>query len=319
MRLNPLGRTDLRVSQFALGTMNFGSDWHGSGAVDEKTARELVAVALDLGVNLIDTADIYGYGAAERLLGKILGRRRKNVLLATKLLGRMRPDEPSSGGLSRRRVAEALDESLERLKTDYVDLYMPHGWDPQTPLDETLEALERAVEAGKVRALGCSNFSGPQLSQALASSKRRGGPRLEFDQVQYSLASRFIENDLVPVCRSEEVSILAWSPLGGGLLSGRYRGAERADGRWRDPAKAFPPLPEARLGGLLDMLRQVAVLEGQGQAQLAASWTAGRPGVASAIVGARSPAQLEATLTARPLTDLARKYLDAASDVCAVR
>lgn len=302
MRLRPLGRSALRVSEYSLGTMNFGYDWHGIGAIDEKTARSLVDLALERGVNLIDTADIYGYGAAETMLGKILKGRRGKVLIATKVLGRMKPGDASSGGLSARHIKEALDASLKRLKTDYVDLYMPHGWDPEVRIEETMEAFEKAAAAGKVRVLGCSNFSGEQLASAL----RLG--RLEFDQVQYSAASRFIENDLTPVCAENGVSVLAWSPLGGGLLAARAGRPPR-----------FPNLPEARLAGLVEMLKKVAVLEGVQPVQAALAWVAARPHVASAVVGARTVEQLAATLSAPPLSAKAAALLDRASDVCAIR
>ena len=191
--MNPLGRSGLKVSALSLGTMNFGADWHGIGAIDDKAASSLIDLALERGVNLIDTADIYGRGAAEEMLGRLLKGRRKKVVLATKLLGRMKLDDPSTGGLSARWIKRALDESLKRLKTDFVDLYMPHGWDHEVPLEETLEALDRAVKAGKVRVLGCSNFNGEQLTQALGTSVASKGARFEFDQIQYSLVARFHE------------------------------------------------------------------------------------------------------------------------------
>jgi aryl-alcohol dehydrogenase-like predicted oxidoreductase len=308
VKLNRLGRSGLRVSELALGTMNFGSAWHGVSAVDEKTARDLIDVALEHGVNLIDTADIYGYGAAETMLGKILGKRRRaKVHLATKVLGQMRPGDPKSGGLSRRRIGQALDESLKRLRTDYVDLYMPHGWDVEVPLEETLEALHRAVAAGKVRVLGCSNFTGAQLRASLEACAGGGWSRFEFDQVQYSLAFRAPEDELAPVAAQNGVSLMAWSPLGGGLLSGR-------------PARTrFPNLPEKRLAGLRALLPKAAVLEKQAQAQVALSWLLGRPGVACAVVGASSVAQLEMDLTAGPISRRSREYLDRASELCALR
>jgi aryl-alcohol dehydrogenase-like predicted oxidoreductase len=261
-------------------------------------------------VNLIDTADIYGRGAAEEMLGRLLkGRRRGKVLLATKVLGRMRPDDPASGGLSARWIARALEDSLRRLKTDRVDLYMPHGWDPAVPLEETLEALDRAVRAGKVRVLGCSNFSGDQLASALGSDARR--PRFEFDQVQYSLVARFAETDLVPVAARAEVSLLAWSPLAGGLLTGKYSKADAA-GRRASP-EAFPFVAAAAGTAAADVLRRVAVLEGATPAQAALGWIMGKPFVASAVVGARTPAQLEETLAARPLSARGAALLDRAS------
>ncbi|MCM2303655.1 MAG: aldo/keto reductase, partial [Elusimicrobia bacterium] len=181
--MNPLGRSGLQVSALSLGTMNFGADWHGIGAIDDRTASSLIDLALERGVNLIDTADIYGRGAAEEMLGRLLKKRRGRVLIATKVLGQMDLADDSTGGLSARWIRKALDGSLKRLRTDHVDLYMPHGWDFGVPLEETLGALEAAVKAGKVRVLGCSNFSGEQLAAA------RG--RFAFDQVQYSLAARF--------------------------------------------------------------------------------------------------------------------------------
>jgi aryl-alcohol dehydrogenase-like predicted oxidoreductase len=304
MQQRDLGASGVRVSALGLGTMNFGSDWHGSGAVDEKTADRLLGLALDRGVTLIDTADVYGRGAAETLLGKLLEGRRDRVVLATKVCGVMVPGKPSSGGLSRRHIREGLDASLRRLKTDRVDLYMAHAPDPDTPLEESLAAFEKAREQGKVRAIGCSNFSGAEVAAA------RG--RFSFNQVQYSLAARFIEGDLL----NSGVALMAWSPLGGGFLTGKYRpGAPRPDGRRRDPQAAFPPLPEGRLEGLVRVLDQVAALEGLTPAQTALGWTLSKPWLSCAIVGARSASQLEETLGARPLSPKAAAFLDRASGV----
>ncbi len=317
--LKALGRSGLKVSAIGLGTMGFGSDWHGIGAIDEPEARKIVDLAIDHGVNFIDTADIYGRGASESMLGRILGKKRSKLIIATKVLGEMRAGDPSSGGLSRRHINEALEGSLRRLKTDYVDLYMPHGWDPAVPLVETLEALDSAKKAGKIRVLGCSNFSGEQLQSSLALAAAKGWSRFEFDQVQYSLASRFIENDLVPTCRAGGVSVLAWSPLGGGLLTGKYSSRIRPAGRRQAPDQAFPYLPEERLGGLMKVLEQIAQLEGVQHGQAALAWLIGKPWLASAVVGARSAAQLEASLATRPLSAKAAAYLDKASDLCAPR
>jgi aryl-alcohol dehydrogenase-like predicted oxidoreductase len=310
MELRALGRSELRVSALALGTMNFGADWHGVGAIDDKAASSLLDLAIERGVNLIDTADIYGRGAAEETLGRLLkGRRRGKVLLATKVLGRMRPDDPASGGLSARWIEEALDASLRRLRTDRVDLYMPHGWDPDAPLEETLAALDRAVRAGKVRVLGCSNFSGDQLAASLAAADGRA--RFEFDQVQYSLVARFAEGDLVPVAARAGVSLLAWSPLAGGLLTGKYA-APGAAGRRASP-DAFPRVAAAAGAAAVDVLRRVAVLEGATPAQAALGWIMGKPFVAAAVVGARTPVQLEEALGSRPLSSRGAALLDRAS------
>jgi len=312
--MNPLGRSGLQVSALSLGTMNFGADWHGIGAIDDKVASSLIDVALERGVTLIDTADIYGRGAAEEMLGRLLKGRRKKVALATKLLGRMKPDDPSTGGLSARWITRALDDSLRRLKTDYLDLYMPHGWDHETPLDESLEALDLAVKAGKVRVLGCSNFNGEQLTQALGTAIASNAARFEFDQVQYSLVSRFPESDLLPVARREGVGLLAWSPLAGGLLSGKYAVAG-ASGR-RAAADAFPYVAPERGAAVVAVLRGVAALVGSTCAQAAIGWLLGKPYVASVVLGARTPDQLAELLASKPLSARAEALLDRASEIC---
>lgn len=309
MERRALGRSGLTVSALSLGTMNFGADWHGIGAVDERTASSLIDLALERGVNLIDTADIYGRGASEEMLGRVLKGRREKVLLATKVLGRMVPDDASTGGLSARWIGRALEDSLRRLRTDRVDLYMPHGWDQSVPIGETMEALDRAVRAGKVRVPGVSNFGGPQLAMSLRAAAGRARP--EFDQVQYSLAARSCESDLVPVAREAGVSLTAWSPLAGGLLTGKYA-APGASGRRSSP-DAFPYIPPAAGGAVVEVLRRVAALEGVTPARAALGWVLSKPFVATAIVGARTPAQLEESLGARPLSARAAGLLDRAS------
>ncbi|HEX4047132.1 MAG TPA: aldo/keto reductase [Elusimicrobiota bacterium] len=316
MELRALGRSGLKVSALALGTMNFGADWHGIGAIDGRTASSLLDLALDRGVNLLDTADVYGRGAAEEMLGRLLkGRRRGKFLLATKVLGQMRPGDASTGGLSARWIAKALDGSLRRLKTDRVDLYMPHGWDPAVPLDETLEALDRAARAGKVGVLGCSNFSGPRLALSLKAAAASGFRRFEFDQVQYSLVARFAEGDLVPAASRAGVSLLAWSPLAGGLLTGKYA-APGARGR-RAAADAFPPVAAGPGAAAVEVLRRVAVLEGTTPARAALGWVLGKPFVAAAVVGARTAAQLDEALGAGPLSARGAALLDRASALLA--
>ncbi len=289
------------VSAISLGTMNFGADWHGIGAIDDKTASSLIDLALERGVNLIDTADIYGRGASEEVLGRVLKGRRNKVLLATKVLGRMKPDDPATGGLSARWISKALDGSLKRLKTDRVDLYMPHGWDPEVPLEETLGALEKAAAAGKIRVVGCSNFNGGQFAAA--------GGRFAFNQVQYSLVARFAENERFP-----DASVLAWSPLAGGLLSGKYA-APGAAGRRTSPG-AFPYVAPSRGAAVVEVLRRAAVLDGITCAQAALAWIARRSFVASAVVGARTAEQLAELLDAKTLSPRAAALLDRASEIC---
>ncbi|MBI3297894.1 MAG: aldo/keto reductase [Elusimicrobia bacterium] len=311
-----LGKSGLEVGVLALGTMNFGSDWHGSGLVDEAGARVLVDVAAEAGVNLIDTADIYGYGAAESLLGKILKGRRGKFLIATKVRAHMLPGDPASGGLSAKHIGTGLDASLKRLKTDHVDLFMPHYADPDVPIEESLEAFAHAQRQGKARVLGCSNFPPDLVRTCLAwAGKKR--PRFEFNEVQLSLAAPGGAADLAKLHAEAGVSALAWSPLGGGFLSGKYRGAARAEGRRKDPEKAYPPLPEARLSGLVELLEKAAALEGLTPAQTALGWVIGKPFMAAAVVGARTPAQLRECLAARPLSPAVQSLLDRGAAVVA--
>lgn len=297
VRLNPLGRSGLQVSALSLGTMNFGADWHGIGALDDKAASSLIDLALERGVNLIDTADIYGRGASEEMLGRLLKGRRRKILLATKVLGQMKPGDASTGGLSARWITKALEGSLKRLKTDWLDLYMPHGWDVEVPLEESLGAFEKAAKAGKVRVLGCSNFSGEQFAAA--------GGTFAFNQVQYSLVARFAENDQAP-----DTALLAWSPLAGGLLSGKGPVGRRAS------ADAFPHVAPERGAAVVEVLKRVAALEGASCAQTALGWIMGKPFVASAVLGARTPAQLAELLDSKPLSPRAAALLDRASEIC---
>ncbi|MBI5240811.1 MAG: aldo/keto reductase [Elusimicrobia bacterium] len=308
MEKRALGRSGLEVGVLALGTMNWGSDWMRSTPVDEKTARSLLDLALESGVNLIDTADIYGRGASEAMLGRILGRRRQKVLLATKTRWEMKEGDPSSGGLSRKRIQAALDASLKRLRTDHVDLYMPHSPDPKVPLEETLGTLAAAVKAGKVRVLGCSNFSGAQWRQALAVSQGKGWPRFESDQVEYSLAARSADGDALPVAAAEGVSVVAWSPLAGGFLTPL--------GRRHKAGRGFPPVDASRYSGVVKVLSGVAQKEGTTPAAAALSWVLSRPGIAAAVVGASGVAQLREDLALKPLSARAAGYLDQASMLC---
>ncbi len=296
MKLNPLGRSGLEVSALSLGTMNFGADWHKIGAIDDRAASSLIDLALERGVNMIDTADIYGRGAAEEMLGRLLKKRRNRFLLATKVLGQMDLADSSTGGLSARWITKALEGSLKRLKTDRVDLYMPHGWDFGVALEESLGAFEKAVKAGKVRVLGCSNFSGAQFAAAAG--------KFSFNQVQYSLVARFAEND-----QSPQTPLLAWSPLAGGLLTGKG-----ATGRRADPG-AFPYVAPERGAAVVAVLRRVAALEGSSCAQAALGWIMGKGFVASSIVGARDAAQLGELLDSKALTPRAAALLDRASEI----
>lgn len=231
----PLGRTGVFISRIGLGTMTFGGAGTGLGdmlgGLDAAAADRIVSRALDAGVNFVDTADVYGEGSTETVLGRVLGARRDDVVLATKFSGRTGAG-PNHAGASRLHVLRALEASLRRLRTDHVDLYQLHSLDPYTPLEETLAALDDAVRQGKVRYVGASNLAGWQLMQA---------PQLVSTQSYYSLVGRDIERDLVPVLAERDLSLLVWSPLAGGLLSGKYRRDRAGDGRRAQ--RGFPEFP----------------------------------------------------------------------------
>src|SRR3954469_8682338 len=224
MEYRQLGRSGLRISTITLGTMGFGGTGWASpvGRIDVEGARHQIALARDAGVNLFDTADVYSAGLSEQILGDALGKDRDDVLVATKVRGDMGPG-PNDGGLSRHHVVRACEASLRRLGTDHVDLFQVHEWDGVTPLEETLDALDHLVRSGKVRYVGCSNYAGWQMTKALGVSERRGFQRFVSQQIYYSLQARDAEYELIPAAIDQGVGIMVWSPLAGGLLSGKYR------------------------------------------------------------------------------------------------
>jgi aryl-alcohol dehydrogenase-like predicted oxidoreductase len=277
-------------------------------------ARRQIDMALDAGINLIDTADVYSFGVSEEMIGESLEGRRDKVLLATKARMVM-SDDPNDGGLSRHHLIESVEKSLRRLRTDHIDLYQVHEWDGHTPLEETLDTLDTLVRSGKVRYIGCSNYAGWQLMKALGISDRLGYQRFVSQQIHYSLQAREAEYELIPVTLDQGVGVLVWSPLAGGLLSGKYRrGSEQPEGRqlsgWGEP----PVRDEEALYGVVDVLLRVAETLGVSAAQVALAWLLGRPGVTSVIVGARTDEQLADNLAAADLelADDQRALLDAA-------
>jgi aryl-alcohol dehydrogenase-like predicted oxidoreductase len=318
MDYRQLGRSGLRVSALTLGTMTFGG--RGSfaqvGDLDQGAAARLLDIALDVGVNFIDTANVYSDGASEEIVGKILRGRRDRILVATKARMTM-GDGPNEAGLSRHHLIAACEASLQRMGIDHIDLFQVHEWDGQTPLDETLSALDTLVRDGKVRYVGCSNYSAWQLMKALGISEARGFERFVSQQIHYTLQAREAEYELVPIAVDQGVDILVWSPLAGGLLSGKYRrGQDAPEGsrgltEWNEP----PVRDEEALYDIVDAL--VAIGEGHGvsAAQVALAWLLGRPGVASLIVGARTEEQLADNLAAAELelSDDERERLDAIS------
>jgi aryl-alcohol dehydrogenase-like predicted oxidoreductase len=305
MEYRQLGNSGLRVSLLSLGTMTFGggSVFGKVGATDVKGARRQIDLCIEAGVNLFDTANIYSHGASEEILGKALEGRRNDALVATKARQVMR-DGPNEGGTSRYHIIRECEDSLRRLKTDYIDLYQLHGWDGETPLEETLDALDTLVRSGKVRYVGCSNYSGWHLMKALGISDRRGFQRFISQQIHYSLQARDAENELVPISIDQGIGILVWSPLAGGLLSGKYRrGQQTPEGTRHFNQWGEPPIhDENKLYDIIDAVVGIAESHKVSAAQIALCYLLGRPAVTSLIIGARTEEQLIDNLAAANVT-----------------
>lgn len=299
-----LGQTGIFVSRLCLGTMTFGGGDNPAGrAIGRLTQAEtdvIVGKALDAGINFIDTADVYGGGGSETLLGETLKGRRDGVVLATKMSGRAGPG-PNQIGQSRLHLMRALEDSLRRLQTDHVDLYQIHNFDPLTSLDDMLRSLDDAVRQGKVRHVGCSNLAAWQLTKALGVSERRELERFVSIQSYYSLAGRDIEHELVPAVRDAKLGLLCWSPLAGGLLSGKFDRSGTADTDARRAKIQFPPVDEARTFDIIDTLKGIAERHGASPAQVALAWLLSRDVVTSVIVGIKRPEQLDDNLGALEL------------------
>ena len=250
--------------------------WRAIGRLSQDAADDLIARVLDAGINFIDTADIYSEGDSERILGKALGKRRKDVVLATKVFGRMGPG-PNQVGLSRGHIMQAVEESLERLGTDYIDLYQIHGFDPLTPLEETLRALDDLVRSGKVRYLGCSNLAAWQLMKSLWISDKCNLHRFESLQAYYTIAGRDLEREVVPVLQDQNLGLMVWSPLAGGLLSGKFdRDSQGPEGARRVDFD-FPPVDKARAFDVVDVMREIATEKQVSVARIALSWLLHQP------------------------------------------
>ncbi|MET0273384.1 MAG: aldo/keto reductase [Phenylobacterium sp.] len=305
MKYNQLGRTGLYVSEICLGTMTFGGSedagiWKAIGALQQGEVDAIVGRALEAGVNFIDTADVYSFGESERLTGqalKNLGVKRKDVVIATKVYGEMGPG-PNDRGASRGHIMDSVQGSLERLQTDHIDLYQIHGNDTVTPIDETLRALDDLTRQGLVRYVGVSNWQAWKIMKALGISEAKGYARFETLQAYYSIAGRDLERDIVPMITSEQVGLMVWSPLAGGLLSGKFGpGSNNPEGARRTTFD-FPPVNLDRAWPAVEAMREVALAHETSVARVALAWLLAKRHVMSVIIGAKTLEQLDDNLAA---------------------
>ncbi len=303
MHTNPLGRTGIFVSELCLGTMTFGGSagiWGKIGELQQADAERLVGQALDAGINFIDTADVYAGGKSEEITGQALKNlkvARDSVVVATKVFGETGPGA-NMRGASRGHIADGIKASLKRLQLDHVDLYQIHGFDPATPIEETVRALDTLVRHGHVRYVGVSNWPAWQIVKALGIAERLGLSRFESLQAYYTIAGRDLERELIPMLKSEGLGLMVWSPLAGGLLSGKYdRDGQGEDGS-RRTAFDFPPVDRERAHACIDGMRKIADARGVSVAQVALAWLLHQSQVTSVIVGAKKPEQLADNIAA---------------------
>lgn len=307
MQYRKLGNTGLFVSQFCLGTMTFGGEgelWSKIGDLQQSDAERLIARALEAGINFIDTADVYSEGLSERMTGqalKNLGVPRDEVVVATKVFGETGPGV-NARGLTRYHIMEGVKASLKRLQLEHIDLYQVHGFDPATPIEETLSALDTLVQHGHVRYVGVSNWAAWQIVKALGIAERKGLNRFQSLQAYYTLAGRDLEREIVPMLESEGLGLMVWSPLAGGLLSGKYGRDGQAAGEGRRTNFDFPPVEQARAHDCVDVMRGIAEAKGVSVAQIALAWLLHQPAVTSVIVGAKRLDQLDDNIAAAQVT-----------------
>lgn len=320
MEYRKLGHSGLKVPVLSFGTGTFGGKgefFNAWGSSDVAEATRLVDICLDAGVNLFDTADVYSKGVSEEILGKAIKGRREKVLISTKTTFRM-GDGPNDLGSSRLHILQACEDSLRRLGTDYIDIYHMHGFDAQTPIEETVKTLDHLVQSGKVRYLACSNFSGWHLMKSISVAERYGWERYAAHQVYYSLVGRDYEWELMPLGMKENVAAIVWSPLGWGRLTGKIRRGQPLPkvSRLHSTAEQGPPTPDEYLYKVVDALDEVAKETGKTIPQIALNWLLQRPTVANVIMGARTEEQLRQNLgsVGWNLTKEQVAKLDAASD-----
>ena len=306
MQYKPLGNTGLLVSTICFGTMTFGggdSFWKVIGNTAQSEADQLVKTCIDSGINFFDTADVYSEGQSETILGqslKNLAIARKDVVIATKVFGRTGPGR-NDVGASRGHIMDGVETSLRRLQTDHIDLYQIHADDSVTPIEETLRALDDLVTQGKVRYIGCSNWQAWKLAKALCISQFKDLARFDTLQAYYSIAGRDLERELVPLLESEKVGLLVWSPLAGGLLSGKFSRENQKPEASRRSEFDFPIVDKERAWKILDVIKPIAKAHNCSPARISLAWLLARPAVTSVIIGAKRIDQLQGNLAAVPL------------------
>jgi aryl-alcohol dehydrogenase-like predicted oxidoreductase len=302
MHYRAFGRTGLYVSELCFGAMTFGGKgfWEVVGTTAQQEADRLVGACVEAGINFFDTANVYSHGESEKILGKALGNKRKDVILATKVRGRM-GQGPNDTGLSRGHIMASIDESLERLGTDWVDLYQIHGFDSGTPLDETMRALEDVVCAGKVRYIGCSNLAAWQIAKANGIAERHDWARFDSLQAYYTIAGRDLERELVPLLNDQQMALMVWSPLAGGLLSGKFGRDQKAPEGTRRASFDFPIVNKERAYDCIDAMRKVGEAHGTSVARVALAWLLAKKHVTTIIIGAKNEDQLKDNLAATDL------------------
>lgn len=322
MRYNQLGRTGLFVSELCLGTMTFGGSggiWGHIGDVQQEGADAIVREALAAGINFIDTADVYSFGLSEKLLGQALqnlGVKRSDVVIATKVHGTM-SESPNDRGASRGHIMDSVKGSLERLQTDHIDLYQIHATDPVTPIEETLRALDDLVSQGLVRYVGVSNWQAWRIMKALGLSERHDWSRFETLQAYYTIAGRDLEREIVPLLNEERMGLMVWSPLAGGLLSGKFGpGSEGPEGARRVNFD-FPPVDKDRAWVIVAEMRKIAEAHDVSVARVALAWLLAKKHVTSVIIGAKTLDQLHDNIgaTELDLSDKEMETLDAVSEM----
>jgi aryl-alcohol dehydrogenase-like predicted oxidoreductase len=305
MEYRTLGRSGLKVSVMTMGTMTFGGKdpFTKVGTTTAADAARQIDLCIDAGINLIDTANVYSAGVSEEIIGEALGGKRKgDVLIATKARMRM-GNGPNDEGLSRAHLIRECETSLKRLRTDRIDIYYMHTWDGVTPVEETLSALDTLISQGKVRYIGCSNFSGWHIMKSLGVAERDGLPRYVTQQIHYTLEAREAEYELLPISVDQGLGILVWSPIAGGLLSGKHRRNQPTpDGTRQLAGWTEPPIrDEDRLWDIVDVLVDIGKARGVSAAQVALAWLLGRPAVTSLVIGGRNEAQFKDNIAAAGL------------------